>query len=269
MTAQQKLQTSNSNGKYICVGLDTDLAKIPAHLKSLNNPVLEFNKKIIEATKKHTAAYKINLAFYESEGITGLQNLEKTLSLIPGDVLTIADGKRGDIANTTSKYAESIFKYFRFDSATINPLMGKDSLLPFLEFHDKLNFILALTSNPGSEDFQKLKLKDGSFLFQRVIKNVSDWNDNSNCGIVFGATNLTELKNNLSLIGNLPLLIPGVGAQGGSIEDVADILLSDNKNTFLINVSRGIIYKSRGVDFDEQADLEIKSLNKLVMNKKL
>jgi orotidine-5'-phosphate decarboxylase len=262
--AIQKLISANSSGKYICVGLDTDSRKIPSHLNSFHNPVLEFNKSVIEATKASAAAYKLNLAFYESEGIAGLKNLEETLSFIPRDILIIADGKRGDIGNTSILYAKSIYEYFKFDSATLNPYMGQDSLESFLSYSDKLNFILALTSNPGSTDFQKQRMNNGKYLYQHVIEKVKDWNKNSNCGIVFGATNVNELKDNLGIIDDLPLLIPGVGAQGGSIEKVTGILFSGNKISFLINVSRGIIRKSTGKDFAEAARKELALLNSAI-----
>jgi len=264
MRAIHKLNTANLTGKYICVGLDTDPQKLPPHLASTQNPVVEFNRKIIEATKESVAAYKLNLAFYESEGINGLKYLEETLSFIPNEILIIADGKRGDIGNTSNLYARSIYEHFNFDSATLNPYMGFDSLEPFLSFNDKLNFILALTSNPGSSDFQKQKFENGKFLYQSVIQKVNAWNKNLNCGIVFGATNLNELKENLDLIENLPLLIPGVGAQGGSLEDVTKILFVNGKNSFLINVSRGIIQKSIGEDFADAARNELINLNKIV-----
>jgi orotidine-5'-phosphate decarboxylase len=268
MRAVQKLLKANSAGKYICVGLDTDPAKLPHHLSSAKNPVIEFNKKIIEFTKDSAAAYKLNLAFYESEGLQGLKNLEETLSLIPEGVLTIADGKRGDIGNTSVMYARSVYDHFKFDSTTLNPYMGKDSLEPFLSYKEKLNFILCLTSNPSSSDFQKQKLHNGSFLYQDVIKKVSDWNSNSNCGLVFGATNLEELKENIGAIDTLPLLIPGVGAQGGSLEDITKLLFTESNTSFLINVSRGIIQKSRGEDFAEAAKEELDSLNKIISEQK-
>ncbi|MCW8804180.1 MAG: orotidine-5'-phosphate decarboxylase [Ignavibacteriaceae bacterium] len=264
MKAIQKLNYANSTGKYICVGLDTDAKKLPKYLSSFKKPVVEFNKRIIDTTKNSAAAYKLNLAFYESQGITGLQNLEETLSFIPEDVLTIADGKRGDIGNTSNLYAHSIFDHFKFDAATLNPYMGQDSLEPFLSYLDKFNFILVLTSNPGSADFQKQKLQNGEFLYQEVTRKVHSWNKNSNCGIVFGATNLNELKENIDQIDNLPLLIPGVGAQGGSLEDVINLLFSEKKFSFLINVSRGIIQKSFGEDFADAASTELASLNNII-----
>lgn len=264
MSALQKLKSANELGKFICVGLDTDPQKLPRHLLSAENPVLEFNRKIIEATKNSAAAYKLNLAFYEGDGIMGIKNLTTTLSLIPENILTIADGKRGDIGNTSSLYARSIFDHYNFDASTLNPYMGEDSVEPFLSYSDKFHFILSLTSNPGSSDLQKLQLKSGEYLYQSVIKKVKSWNKNFNCGLVFGATNLEELKNNLDLIDDLPLLIPGVGAQGGSLEDVTSLLFSKNKHSFLINVSRGIIQKSLGEDFAEAAHIELNRLNQSI-----
>ncbi|MFI5236456.1 MAG: orotidine-5'-phosphate decarboxylase [Ignavibacteriales bacterium] len=264
MNALQKLNSANVSGKFICVGLDTDPKKIPSLLSTHPNPTVEFNKKIIEATKEFAAAYKLNLAFYESEGITGIKNLEETLSFIPKNILSIADGKRGDIGNTSEMYAKSVFDYFKFDSATLNPFMGKDSLAPFLSRTDKLNFILALTSNPGSADFQKLHLKSGEYLFQYLIKKVNSWNENQNCGIVFGATNISELKDNIEIINNLPLLIPGVGAQDGNPEELSKLLFSNGIKTFLINVSRAILYKSSAENFAEEAKNEIVRLTKII-----
>jgi orotidine-5'-phosphate decarboxylase len=264
MNAKEKLNSANQSKKYICVGLDTDPKKLPSHLASNKNPVLEFNKRIINLTKDLAAAYKLNLAFYESEGVKGLQNLEETLSCIPDNVLTIADGKRGDIGNTSELYARSIFDHFNFDSTTLNPYMGFDSLEPFFNYKNKLNFILVLTSNPGSAHFQKQEMKNGNYLYQEVLKKIHSWNKDKNCGIVFGATNISELKDNLDLIDNLPMLIPGVGAQGGKLADVCTSIFNSNKESFLINSSRGIIHKSLGEDFAEAAREELSSLNKAI-----
>jgi orotidine-5'-phosphate decarboxylase len=264
MTALDKLRLQNLQGKFISVGLDTDIKKIPLHLLSYNNPVLQFNKLIIKATKDLTAAYKINLAFYEADGKRGLENIESILSLIPDEVLTIADGKRGDIGNTSSMYASALYDNLNFDSATLNAYMGGDSVKPFLDYTDKLNFILTLTSNPGSSDFQKLELKNGTMLFQLMIQKVHEWNDNNNCGIVFGATNVNELKNNVYSFKNLPLLIPGIGAQGGDLEKVITTMRGYKNNNFLINVSRGILYKSKNPDFDIAAREELTMLNNLI-----
>ncbi|MFO7444967.1 MAG: orotidine-5'-phosphate decarboxylase [Ignavibacteriaceae bacterium] len=263
MTALEKLILKNDQNKFICIGLDTDINKIPSHLKDTDNPVLEFNKEIIKATSAHAAAFKINFAFYEREGAAGFETLEKTISLIDKDTLIIGDAKRGDIGNTSEMYADSIFNYFKCDASTIHPYMGEDSVLPFLKDENKLNFILALTSNPGANDFEKLKLADGSFLFQKVITKVKEWNKKNNCGIVFGATKIEELKDNISLFGNLPVLLPGVGAQGGSFEDVLSVFHNHRRKSFLVNVSRGIIYKSSGKDFASAAEDEVKRMNKI------
>jgi len=261
MNALNKLLTKNNENKFVCVGLDTDIKKIPRHLFHSENPVIEFNKKIIKATKENVAAYKINFAFYEKDGLKGIENLTKTISFIPEDILIIADAKRGDIGNTSKMYAQSVFDYFKCDAITLNPLMGKDSVEPFLEYHNKLNFILALTSNPGSADFEKLKLEDGEFVYQKIIDEVNKWNVHSNCGIVFGATNTAELGKNMERINSLPVLLPGIGAQGGSLEDVIKTFKKFKRRNFLINVSRGIIYKSEGVDFAEAAHIELNNLN--------
>ena len=266
MKAIEKLINKNKEGKIICVGLDTDITKIPSHLKSFTNPVMEFNKTIIENTAPYAAAFKINFAFYESDGVEGLRNIEKTLSLIPDDILVIADAKRGDIGNTSSMYAKSVYEHFKCDAVTIHPYMGEDSVRPFLEYEDKLNFILALTSNSGASDFEKLKLEDGSFLFQKVISKVNSWNSKRNCGIVFGATKIAELKENINSFENLAVLLPGVGAQGGSLEEVVKTFKENNRLNLVVNVSRGILYKSTGTDFGEAAQNEIAELNKTVIN---
>lgn len=263
MKAIEKLLIKNDELKFVCVGLDTDINKIPEHLLSSEEPILEFNRAIIEATKNYAAAYKINFAFYEVFGSKGFDIIKKTLSFIPDDVITIADAKRGDIGNTSEMYAKSIYDYFGFDSVTLHPYMGKDSLQPFLNYSEKLNFILALTSNPGSSDFEKQILNDGSFVFQKVIKSIAEWNTNNNCGIVFGATNPDELNDNLELCSSLTLLLPGVGAQGGSYEDIMKIFSQHNRNNFIINLSRGLIYLSSGNDFIEKTEKEIIRLNQI------
>jgi orotidine-5'-phosphate decarboxylase len=242
MTALEKLLKKMNDDFHVCVGLDTDIEKIPNHLRSQENGILEFNKIVIENTYKTAAAYKINFAFYEKYGSKGWDIISKTLELIPKDILTIADAKRGDIGNTSKMYAQSIFEYLNFDSITLHPYMGFDSLNPFLEFNSKLNFILALTSNPGSADFEKQKLENGNYLYQEVLGKIQTWNRSNNCGIVFGATNADELKFNISAFGKLPVLLPGVGAQGGSLEEVVKIFYSNGNNNFLINVSRALLY---------------------------
>ena len=264
MRAIDKLLNKNREGKYICVGLDSDIDKIPIHLKSSSNPILEFNQAIIKHTKNLSAAYKINFGFYEKDGEEGLKVLSETVKSIPNDILIIADAKRGDIGNTSLMYAKSIYDYYKFDAVTLNPLMGEDSLEPFLAYEDKLNFILTLTSNKGAEDFEKLKLDSGQFLYQYIIEKVIDWNTNNNCGLVFGATNSSELKENIDSFDSLPVLLPGVGVQGGSIEDVIAAFESAGRSNLLINVSRGIIYCSSGEDFAEKASEELLNYNKKI-----
>jgi len=263
MKSQEKILNKNDEGKFICVGLDTDINKIPSNLRKDPDGVFKFNKSIINATKDYAAAYKINFAFYERSGAKGITELEKTVELIPQDILSIADAKRGDIGNTSEMYAKSVYDHFRFDAVTLHPYMGKDSLQPFLDFTDKMNYVLVLTSNPGAIDFEKLELKDGRFLYQNILQRISEWNANHNCGIVFGATKLDELKTNISNFDNLSILLPGVGAQGGSLEDVSKTFSENKRKNYLVNVSRGIIYKSSGEDFAEVARDEIVSLNKI------
>ncbi len=264
MNSLEKLNHKNSEGKFICVGLDTDIKKLPQHLKNSTEPLFKFNKEIIENTSGSAAAYKLNFAFYENSGPKGFEELKKTIGLIPKDILIIGDAKRGDIGNTARMYADSIFNYFGCDASTINPYMGEDSVKPFLQFEDKLNFILTLTSNPGSFDFEKLKMENGGFLYQQVIRRTIEWNTSKNCGIVFGATHSEELKNNIDLIGDLPVLLPGVGTQGGSLEDIIQIFRDVQRMNFLINVSRGIIYRSSGEDFGVAAAEELYNLNSKV-----
>lgn len=263
INASLKLQNKNKEDKFICVGLDSDPKKFPLHFKKDKDSILEFNKQIIEATSGLVAAYKINFAFYEKFGPDGMDILKRTVEIIPDDILKIGDAKRGDIGNTSIYYAEALFNY-GFDSITINPYMGGDSLKPYLEYSDKLIFILALTSNPGSQDFEKLQLKDGKYVFQRVIEKVKLWNQNNNCGIVFGATNLKELQENIEDFGNLPVLLPGIGAQGGNFEEVISTFIHHKKLNLLVNVSRGILYKDNSIRFSEAAGEEIIQLNNKV-----
>jgi orotidine-5'-phosphate decarboxylase len=264
MSTFLKLQNKNKEDKFICVGLDTDPQKLPLHFKKDEDSILEFNKSIIEATLEFAAAYKINFAFYEKFGSEGLDILKQTVGIIPNDILKIGDAKRGDIGNTSRYYAESLFDYYGFDSTTINPYMGEDSVKPFLEYSDKLIFILALTSNPGANDLEKLQLKDEKYVFQKVIEKVKLWNKDRNCGIVFGATNLKELQENIKEFGNLPVLLPGVGAQGGNFEEVMSTFIEQKKLNLLVNVSRGIIYKDNTSRFAKAAAEEIIRLNKIV-----
>jgi len=266
MNSLTKLRNKNKEGKFVCVGLDTDFQKLPSHIQLLKNPVYEFNKQIINATITNAAAYKINFAFYEKDGPEGMEILKRTIELIPSDILIIGDAKRGDIGNTSEMYAKTIFEYYKCDASTLHPYMGGDSIKPFLRYDEKLNFILALTSNPGAADFEKLELKDGSPLFLKVIEKVNEWNVLSNCGIVFGATNINELKKSIPMFNNSYVLLPGVGAQGGSIEEVIRAFKEHNRYDLLINMSRGIIYKSNNIDFAEAASAELVKMNEIVKN---
>lgn len=264
ISAVEKLKVKTKNNLHICVGLDTDIRKIPEYLKKSRNPILEFNKIVIENTAPCAAAYKINFAFYEKDGLNGIENLIRTIELIPKDVLLIADAKRGDIDNTSLMYAESVFNHFKCDAVTLHPYMGHDSLEPFLNYRDKISFVLALTSNSGASDFEKLKLDDGSFLFQRTIKKVNEWNINQNCGIVFGATKHEELVENINLFNDLFVLLPGVGAQGGKLEDVVEVFEKNNNNNYIINVSRALIYCDSTSEFPQKIKNEIEQLNLVV-----
>jgi orotidine-5'-phosphate decarboxylase len=249
MNAIEKLNKRLENGYHICVGLDTDINKIPSHLRSEEDAILKFNKAIIESTNDIAAAFKINFAFYEKEGAKGMELLSRTLELIPNDVLVIGDAKRGDIGNTSKMYAQSMFEHYQIDSSTLSPYMGEDSLSPFIEYEKNIHFILALTSNPGSHDFEKLDLTSGKKVYQEVISKVSEWNKNKNLGIVFGATNLDELKINIKSFGDLFVLLPGVGAQGGDLEGIVKTFKENSNNNYLINVSRALIYADSTENF--------------------
>jgi orotidine-5'-phosphate decarboxylase len=261
MTAIDKLTTRTTKGYHICVGLDTDVNKLPLHFEKSTRSIFEFNKKIIDATIDSAAAYKLNLAFYESHGIEGLEVLKKTIEYLPEDILIIGDAKRGDIGNTSKMYAESLFGHLKFDASTLNPYMGHDSVSPFLEYESKLNFILALTSNKSAVEIEKQQLSNGQFVYQKVIEKVHEWNIDKNCGIVFGATNMEELKANMDNIGDLPVLLPGVGAQGGSLKEVVNIFSQYSKINFLVNVSRGLLYVDNSESFSNKVSEAINQMN--------
>lgn len=264
MNAFEKLENQIKIGNHIAVGLDSDISRIPMHLHKNPDPILDFNKIIINNTLEHAAAYKINFAFYERDGNSGFETLKKTIEYIPKDKLIIGDAKRGDIGNTSEMYALSLYNYFQLDSVTLHPYMGFDSIEPFLKYEDKLNYVLALTSNKGSKDFEKLQLSDGKYLYQKVIEKVLEWNVKKNCGIVFGATNSEELKANINSFGDLSVLLPGVGAQGGSLEDVIKIFKIVNKNNYIINISRSLIYINDSEEFGKAVFNEIKSVNEKI-----
>jgi orotidine-5'-phosphate decarboxylase len=247
------------NKSLLCIGLDVDPEKIPEHLKTSANPVLEFNRQIIEATHDLVCAYKPNLAFYEVMGERGLTTLRETLKFIPKSVLTIGDGKRGDIGNTAERYAKSLFDDFGFDSATVNPYMGFDSVEPFLKNPAKGVFLLALTSNPGSKDFQRLKI-NGIPFYEKVVRTAKKWNVNKNIGLVVGATHPRELKTIRQIVPEMPLLIPGIGKQGGDLKSAIRDGCDKNGQLAIINASRSIIYASSGKDFAEAARAEAKRM---------
>jgi orotidine-5'-phosphate decarboxylase len=236
----------------LCVGLDTDASKLPLHLQNDPNGILLFNKAIIDATKEYTVAYKINTAFYEAMGIQGWEIMQATLAYIPKDIFTIADAKRGDIGNTATQYAKTFFETYPYDSVTVAPYMGADSVQPFLAFENKWAIVLGLTSNPGSQDFQMLSLADQSFLYERVLKTVSSWGTPENTMFVIGATRADQLQNVRNILPHHFLLIPGVGAQGGDVATVCEHALTADGG-ILINVSRGIIYASAQEDFASKA----------------
>jgi len=241
---------------FLCIGLDTDINKIPKFLLDTDDPIFEFNKKIIDATNSYCVAYKPNIAFYESLGLNGWKALEKTINYINSyypEIFTIADAKRGDIGNTSSMYAKAYFETLNFDSITINPYMGKDSVEPFLEYQNKHTIILALTSNVGAFDFQTKNIADNSKkLYEEVIRTSTSWKNSNQLMYVVGATKASYLKEIRNIVPNNFLLIPGVGAQGGDLKEVCDNGLN-NEVGLLINSSRSIIYASNDTNFDIDA----------------
>ncbi len=240
-----------SKRSYLCVGLDTSIEKIPEHLQSLPDAIFEFNKQIIDATKDVCVGYKINTAFYESGGIKGWEALQKTVDYIPASHLKIADAKRGDIGNTSSEYAKAFFDVLNFDAITVAPYMGFDSIHPFLAYKNKFTIVLGLTSNEGSKDFQQQKTGD-HFLYETVLKKVSEWGTKENLMFVVGATKAHELAAIRKIVPANFLLIPGVGAQGGSLEEVSKYGLTKDCG-LLVNASRAIIYAGSKENFAEEA----------------
>jgi orotidine-5'-phosphate decarboxylase len=292
MTRQQLIHQIHQKQSYLCVGLDTDIAKIPKHLQSHPNAVVEFNKAIIDATKDYCVSYKINTAFYEAMGVKGWQAMEETVNYIPSTHFKIADAKRGDIGNTSNQYAKAFFETMNFDAITVAPYMGEDSVRPFLEYEGKWAIVLGLTSNKGATDFelremivrqsaetQTEKIRDkneGSGyridqvkitntyvapLYQQVLKTVSQWGNPSNLMFVVGATQAEEFVTIREIIPEHFLLVPGVGAQGGSLKDISEKAMTrpgasarGNRDVgLLVNASRAIIYASENEDFAEEA----------------
>lgn len=262
MTADQLYQNICRKKSFLCVGLDTDIDLIPSHLLEKKDPVFEFNKAIIDATAPFTVCYKPNAAFYEKMGAKGWESFAKTVDYIAenyADIFVIADAKRGDIGNTSNMYAQAFFEDCGVDAVTLSPYMGYDTAKPFLGYDGKWAVVLALTSNPSASDFELLKLEDGSLLYEQVLRTVSTWGDTNNTMFVVGATKAEMLDNIRAIVPDHFLLVPGVGAQGGSLEEVARHGLN-SRCGLLVNSSRGIIYASKGEDFASAAGVAAKEL---------
>lgn len=258
MNVAQLTDEIKSKKSYLCVGLDTDISKLPEGVSKDADGILAFNREIIEATKDYAVSYKLNTAFYEQLGSKGWEVLEKTREMIPSNILSIADAKRGDIGNTSTMYAKAFFETMDFDALTVAPYMGFDSVEPFLKFDHKITIVLGLTSNAGSADFQTNPLYTPP-LYKTVLERVSSWGSTDNLMFVVGATKAEALKEIRELVPNHFLLIPGVGAQGGSAVEVCEIG-ANSIGGLLINSSRGIIYASSGKDFAEVARAKAKEL---------
>lgn len=252
MTKAELIAQIKAKKSFLCVGLDTDIHKIPKHFLEYDDPIFEFNKAIIDATKDYCVAYKPNIAFYECHGVKGWESLQKTVDYIPKNIFTIADAKRGDIGNTSKYYAQTFFDQMSFDSVTVAPYMGEDSVTPFLDFKNKWVILLALTSNKGALDFQMVKDEKGEELFKKVLKKSSDWGSSNCLMYVVGATRAEGIGEVRKIVPNHFFLVPGVGAQGGSLEDVVKFGWNDDCG-LLVNSSRGIIYASQETDFAEKA----------------
>lgn len=236
---------------YLCVGLDTDFTKIPKHLQHLPDAIFSFNKAIIDATKDFCVSYKINTAFYEAQGVKGWEAIEKTVDYIGDTHFKIADAKRGDIGNTSAQYAKTFFETFKFDAVTVAPYMGEDSVRPFLEYDDKVTIVLGLTSNAGARDFELQKTGD-DFLYERVIKTVATWGTSDSLMFVVGATQASELARIRERLPMHFLLVPGVGAQGGSLQEVSQFGMN-KRCGLLVNVSRAVIYAGSDESFANEA----------------
>ncbi|GAA3652943.1 orotidine-5'-phosphate decarboxylase [Flavivirga jejuensis] len=261
MTTNQLVQQIKKKKSFLCIGLDVDLNKIPAHLLKEEDPIFAFNKAIIDATHHLCVAYKPNTAFYEAYGLKGWKSLEKTIHYLNEkhpEIFTIADAKRGDIGNTSTMYAKAFFDDLAFDSVTVAPYMGKDSVEPFLAFENKHTILLALTSNQGAFDFQTKKV-DGKELYKHVLETSKTWEHSENLMYVVGATKAEYLADIRQIIPDRFLLVPGVGAQGGNLQDVCKYGMNHQVG-LLINSSRGIIYVSKEADFAKAAAMKAKQL---------
>lgn len=251
MKREELIEQIKKKKSYLCVGLDTSIEKIPLYLRSHPDAVFEFNKKIIDVTKDLCVAYKINTAFYEANGVKGWEMMERTTNYIPSTHFKIADAKRGDIGNTSSQYAKAFFDVLNFDAITVAPYMGADSIQPFLDYKNKWTIVLGLTSNKGSEDFEQLKTGE-NYLYEEVIRKVSGWGNKENLMFVVGATKASDLSFIRKIVPDNFLLIPGVGVQGGSLEEVSKYGLNKDCG-LLVNASRAIIYAGRDEGFADVA----------------
>lgn len=260
MTRAELISNIKQKKSFLCVGLDTDINKIPKHLLKFDDPIFEFNKQIIDATKDYCVAYKPNIAFYEAIGKKGWESLEKTLAYIPNNIFTIADAKRGDIGNTSNYYAQTFFQTYSFNSLTVAPYMGHDSILPYLNYKNKWVILLALTSNAGALDFQLQKLSlNEQYVFEKVLEISKKWGSDENLMYVVGATKAQMLEKIRKIIPNHFLLIPGVGAQGGSLEEVCKYGLNRDCG-LLVNSSRGIIYAGNDKNFAKKSSEKAKAI---------
>src|SRR5579871_6810344 len=254
MNRAELVHQIRSKKSYLCVGLDTDITKIPKHLLSFQDPVFEFNKQIIDATKDLCVSYKINTAFYEALGLKGWEAMQKTVEYIPSTHFKIADAKRGDIGNTSMQYAKAFFEAMNFDAITVAPYMGEDSVKPFLEYKNKWAIVLGLTSNAGAKDFELQKSGD-ELLYEKVLKTVSRWGTTENLMFVIGATQSSQFEKIRQLSPDHFYLVPGVGAQGGSLKEISEKAITKDCG-ILVNVSRDIIYSSDKEDFIERAAIK-------------
>ena len=252
MTKKALVENIKTKQSYLCVGLDSDIEKLPKGFPKTAQGVVDFNKAIIDATADYCVSYKVNTAFYESLGVKGWQALEDTLAHIPSTHFTIADAKRGDIGNTSAQYAKTFFEVLPFDAITVAPYMGKDSIEPFLAYANKCTIVLGLTSNEGSQNFEQQKLVTGQFLYESVLEQVASWGSTDQIMFVVGATKAKEFESIRKIIPAHFILVPGVGTQGGSLEEVTKY--GKNKEVgLLINASRAIIFASSETDFAEKA----------------
>jgi len=266
MKKTELIDQIRSKNSYLCVGLDSTYEKIPEHIKKTERPVFEFNRQIIDATAPYAIAYKPNLAFYECRGLEGWKDLELTAQYIKStypEIFLIADAKRGDIGNTSAMYAKAFFETMNFDAVTVAPYMGRDSVSPFLGYKDKYIIILALTSNAGSADFQYIKSANGKNLYVEVLEKSSLWGSDENTMYVVGATHASDFEEVRKIIPSHFLLVPGVGAQGGSLEDVAGKGMNSECG-LIVNASRSVIFAGNGHDFAEKSAKECENMQQIM-----